>query len=86
MEIRVRQTCPNCKGEGFVSHPGCKTCGSFFDSEINPADPFLPCGHSRMDFADEWPCLDCMSSGKVESWITVEEWIAKVQSIKSSST
>ena len=83
MEIRIRQTCHLCKGEGIISRKGCRKCGSFFDSDVDLTHPFLPCGHSRLDLLDEWPCLDCMGSGKIESWITVEEWITKVQSIKT---
>ncbi len=84
MEIRVRQTCHHCKGEGVVSRAGCKRCGSFFDVDVDLAQPFLPCGHSRLEFQDEWPCLDCVGSGKIESWLSVEEWIAKVQAVKRS--
>ena len=83
MEIRIRQTCHLCKGEGIISRAGCKRCGNFFDSDVDLTHPFLPCGHSRLDFMDEWPCLDCMGSGKIESWIAIEEWIAKVQAIKT---
>lgn len=83
MEIRIRQTCHHCKGEGVISRAGCKKCGNFFDSDPDLAALYLPCGHSRVEFLDEWPCLDCMSSGKIESWITVEEWLTKVQSIKT---
>jgi hypothetical protein len=84
MEIRVRQTCHMCKGEGIISRAGCKKCGSLFEADVDLVHPFLPCGHSRIDFLDEWPCLDCMGSGKVEAWMTVEEWITTVQGMKTA--
>jgi len=84
MEIRVRVACRNCKGEGAFNRPGCGKCANFFDSEIKPGDRLLPCGHHRDEYVDEWTCLDCMGTGKVETWITVEEWIERVDNIRRS--
>lgn len=84
MEIRVRQTCQRCMGKGVFHQPGCVACGSLFGSEFNAEDRSLPCGHARVELREEWDCLDCMSTGKIESWMTVQEWIAKVQSVKAS--
>ena len=85
MEIRVRDACQRCEGKGVFHHPGCGKCASLFDGDFNKEDPFLPCGHARIEYTDEWTCLDCMGTGKVESWITVQEWVTKVQGIQSSS-
>jgi hypothetical protein len=82
VEIRVRDVCQNCNGEGVFNRPGCGKCASFFDEDINTEERFLPCGHPRAELLYEWTCLDCLGAGKVESWITVDEWIAKVKSLQ----
>ncbi len=84
MEIRVRDICQRCEGKGVFNHPGCAKCANFFDRSLSVEGPFLPCGHPRIEYTEEWTCLDCMGTGKVEAWITVQEWLAKVQSLQMS--
>jgi RecJ-like exonuclease len=84
MEIRVREICPNCEGKGTFHQSGCEKCGSFFGTELDLKQPFLPCGHSRLEFLDEWPCLDCGGTGKIERWITAEEWLARLKNLETA--
>jgi len=86
MEIRIRDDCPDCQGKGMFNRPGCGKCANFFDENIDTEERFLPCGHPRTELVYEWTCLDCLGTGKVESWITVDEWIAKVGNIQIRQT
>ena len=79
--VRKVGTCHRCQGTGFIELAHCRKCEQILTDEefaaITIGDA-LPCGHSIDNLAEEDWCIECEGTGKVETWIDLEDALQEV--------
>lgn len=81
VQVRVRQTCKQCGGEGVV-YNCCKICWKRTPgptAQWKDDTLVLPCGHSARNLVERADCPNCGGLGQFEGWADLESLAAAIR-------